>query len=225
MLMLGRELRLPDQLQHQPPPEESRPQNEFVMEIRDRLEQAHEALRQQQLEIRQDDQEEPLLFTPKDLVWLENRRRRKGENNKLQQKFVGPYQVMEAYNNPTYLIERQGQSSVQNEIRLKLYYPCTAESGQAPASLEPRRRPNMKGVLGNRRQREVTQETEVLVDHPLIPETRQEVDPTNKVLEREPVAEPAIEPATEPAVGQEQAVAVPTPKLFLGGLVEPQESQ
>ena len=62
MLMLGRELRLPDQLQYQPPPEESRPRNEFVVEIKDKLEQAHETLRQHQLRIRQDDQEESLLF-------------------------------------------------------------------------------------------------------------------------------------------------------------------
>ena len=62
MLMLGRELRLPDQLQYQPPPEESRPRNEFVVEIKDKLEQAHETLRQHQLRIRQGDQEESLLF-------------------------------------------------------------------------------------------------------------------------------------------------------------------
>ena len=216
MLMLGRELRLPDQLQHQPPPEESRPQNEFVIEMRDRLEQAHEALRQQQLEIRQDDQDEPLLFAPKDLVWLENRRRRKGENNKLQQKFVGPYQIIEAYSNHTYLIERQGQSSVQNEVRLKLYYPCTAEPGRAPASLEPRRRPNMKGALGNRRQKEATRETEVLMNPPIPSETRQEMNPTEEILEREPITEPAIEPATELSEDQEPTVAIPTPQTVSG---------
>ena len=61
MLMSGRELGLPNQLQHHPPPEESSPQHEFVLEMRERSEQAHEALRQQQLKVRQDDQEEPLL--------------------------------------------------------------------------------------------------------------------------------------------------------------------
>ena len=86
MLMLGRELRLPDQLQHHPPPNESSSQHEVVIEMRERLEQAHKALRQEQLKVRQDDQEEPLLFAPGDMVWLQNRRRRKGENSKLQQK-------------------------------------------------------------------------------------------------------------------------------------------
>ena len=54
VLMMGRELRLPDQLQHQPPPEEANPQHDFVVDMKERLEQAHEALRQQQLEIRQE---------------------------------------------------------------------------------------------------------------------------------------------------------------------------
>ena len=108
VLMMGRELRLPDQLQHQPPPEESNPQHDFVVDMKERLEQAHEALRQQQLEIRQEDQDEPLLFAVGDMVWLQNRRRRRGDSNKLQSKFVGPYQVLEAYENHTYLFDRQG---------------------------------------------------------------------------------------------------------------------
>ena len=52
MMMLGRELRLPDQLQQQPPPEEASPRHEFVIEMKDRLEQAHEALRQLQIKTR-----------------------------------------------------------------------------------------------------------------------------------------------------------------------------
>ena len=67
MMMLGKELKLPDQLQ-QPPPEESSPRHEFVIKMNDRLGQAHEALRQLQLKIRQDDQEEPLLFAPGDMA-------------------------------------------------------------------------------------------------------------------------------------------------------------
>ena len=51
MLMLSMELRLPDQLQHQPSPDEFSPQHEFVIHMRERLKQAYEALRQQQLEI------------------------------------------------------------------------------------------------------------------------------------------------------------------------------
>ena len=144
--MLGRELRLPDQLQYHPPPAEFQPQHRFVQATKERLDQTHELLRQQQAEVRQEDHEEPLLFTEGDLVWLLNKRRRKGENPKLQPKFVGPYRVIEARKNHTYSIERQGQCSVQNENRLKLYTACPEPAGQAPTTLEPRRRPNMKGA-------------------------------------------------------------------------------
>ena len=78
MVMLGRELRLLDQLQQLPFPEESSPHYESVVEMIDRLGQAHEALKQLQFKIRQDDQEEPLLFVPGDMVWLQNRRRKGG---------------------------------------------------------------------------------------------------------------------------------------------------
>ena len=112
----------------------------------ERLEQANEALRQQQLQIQQDDQEKPLLPAPVDMVWIQKKRRKSGDSNKLQLKFVEPYQVIEADKNHTYKIERQEQSSVQNEVRLKLYYPCAAEPGKALTNLELRGRPNIKGV-------------------------------------------------------------------------------
>ena len=50
-------------------------------------------------------------------MWLENKRRRKGVNPKLQAKFVGLYEVLQAFNNHTYRIGRQGQESVQSEQR------------------------------------------------------------------------------------------------------------
>ena len=76
MLVLGRKLRLPDQLWHHSPLNESSPQPKFVIEMKERLEQAHEALRQEQLKVQQDDQEEPFLFAPGDMVWLQNRKER-----------------------------------------------------------------------------------------------------------------------------------------------------
>ena len=207
MMMLGRELRLPDQLQHQPPPEESSPRHEFVVEMKERLEQAHETLRQQQMKIRQDDQEEPLLFAQGDLVWLQNRRRKKGESNKLQQKFVGPYQVTEAYSNHTYKIERQGQSSVQNELRLKLYHACAAEPGQAPTSLEARRRPNMKGAIRQKEREKLLEEIDISTEFPAVPEPNSET----ATEPGPPVTEPAAEPAAEPAVATGPRVAAPEP--------------
>ena len=168
-MMLGRELRLPDQLQLHPPPTELAPQNSYCKELVERLETAHAALREQQRSVRQEDHEEPLLFSPGDMVWLENRRRRKGENPKLQAKFQGPYTVVRSWNNHTYQIERHGQASIQNECRLKAFRPCPEEVGRAPVTLEPNRRPNMRGMT---RRRERTPSPEPWVLPPLTPSHR-----------------------------------------------------
>ena len=106
-------------------PEKCSPQREFVVEMQDILKQAHETLRRHQPKVRQDDQEEPLWFAQRDKVWFQNKRRQKGDTHKLQQKLVGLYQIIEAY---THKIEKQGQSSIKNEVRLNLYHYCTAES-------------------------------------------------------------------------------------------------
>ena len=76
LMMLGRESLLPDQLQlHLAPALEVSPQNEYCQELLGRLEMAHTALREQQRVVRQENQEEPLLFLQGDMVWLENRHR------------------------------------------------------------------------------------------------------------------------------------------------------
>ena len=110
LLMLGRELRLPDQLQYLPPPVETTTRHQFVQDVRERLEEAHALLQDQQVKIRQEDDEEPPLFATGDRVWLENKRRRKGENVKLQAKFVGPYEVLEVLGSHTYRIEDMANS-------------------------------------------------------------------------------------------------------------------
>ena len=184
MMMLGRELRLPDQLQFHPPPAEVEPQQEYSLRMAERLSAVHEMLREQQKEIRQEDQEEPLLFSPGDMVWLENRRRKRGENPKLQAKFLGPYVVIEAWANHTYEIERHGQSSIQNECRLKAYRPCPEEVGRAPVTLEPNRRPNMRGAT---RRRERTPSPEPWLFPPIPPPEPR----SNQPAERAPQADPA----------------------------------
>ena len=85
-----------------------------------------------------------MLFAKDDWVWLQNRRRRKGESPKLSPKFVGPYRVIEAWANHTYKIAHAGQTSVQNECRLKWYNAGTATPGQTPLTTELPRRPNMR---------------------------------------------------------------------------------
>ncbi|XP_067928204.1 uncharacterized protein [Watersipora subatra] len=95
-LMLGQELRLPDQLESHPPPTEFFPAHEHALKVQRKLQTVHEALRQSQMEVRQKDRKEPLLYAPGDWVWLTNKCRRRGENPKLQAKFVGPYRVLKA---------------------------------------------------------------------------------------------------------------------------------
>ena len=60
------------------------------------------------------------------------------------------------YCHHTYLLEQNGQTSVQNEKRLKLHTASSCLAGQAPTLSEPRRRPNMRGATWK-------QEEEVLV--------------------------------------------------------------
>ena len=144
--MLGQEVRIPDQLIHGVPDVALQPTQKYVLEVQGRLQTAHNLLREQQRQVRTQDSEAPPLFKKGDLVWLVNKRRKKGQKPKLQPKFVGPYHVLSCYPNHTYYIERKGQGSVQHESRLKLHRPCSDRLGQAPVLIEPRRRANMKGA-------------------------------------------------------------------------------
>lgn len=81
--------------------------HKYVITAKEKLEQAYEEYRQQQMHTQHSDREEKLLFATGDRVWLENRRRRKGSNHKLQPKFMGPYHLRETYSNYTYLLEQQ----------------------------------------------------------------------------------------------------------------------
>ena len=66
--MLGRELRLPDLLRNNPPLVEYQAQAEYTQDLIEKLEEIHELLRQQQMDVRQEDNEEPPLFHSGDLV-------------------------------------------------------------------------------------------------------------------------------------------------------------
>ena len=61
MMLLDRELRLPDLLMSNPPPSDQQAHSEYVQRIVKRLEEAHALLREQQMAVRQDDGEEPPL--------------------------------------------------------------------------------------------------------------------------------------------------------------------
>lgn len=60
VVMFDRERRLPDQLQAHPPAREWENSYGYVLRSKNRLEEAHEELRQQQLKILYEDQEEPI---------------------------------------------------------------------------------------------------------------------------------------------------------------------
>ena len=49
----------------------------------------------------------------------------------MQQKFVGPYEVVAAFGNHTNQLERLGQSTTQNECCWKLYQACAERRRQA----------------------------------------------------------------------------------------------
>lgn len=84
--MLGRALLLPD-LVYEPPLSQPQPSMQYACEIKEGLERAHQLLRQTQLQayrkticLNHDCARETDLFL------MDNRRRRKGENPKLQTK-------------------------------------------------------------------------------------------------------------------------------------------
>lgn len=143
-LMYGREMRLPDQVAYHVP-DAIQPTNEYIQRLQANMQQAHDLLRKQQWKIRTEDSDEPPLFQKGELVLMKNYRKKKGDCHKLSAKYVGPYVVLEAFENHTYRLKRNGQESIQNESRLKCYKPCSNPAGQAPALLELPRRPNMRG--------------------------------------------------------------------------------
>jgi hypothetical protein len=201
-IMLGREVRLPDQLlQPTPPPE--RP-NQYVVDLHERLSAAHQAIRDKQMKIRNEDDDEPPIFSPGDWVWMKNKRKKRGQCVKLQPKFVGPYKVETAFENHTYLLSRGEQRSVQNESRLKAYTASLGPEGQAPTILEPARRPNMRGATRSKvtvesREMEDVYPPSFMEDVPLLP-TMEEL--TGGPPESETVAEvpPLIDLQTTPTV-------------------------
>ena len=224
--MLGREVRLPDQMMCPTPSEEAMGRSEHAGELVERLKEAHEFVRNKQKEMRQQDSEEPLLFAPGDKVWLENKRRRKGVNPKLQAKFVGPYEVLQAFPNHTYRIARQGQESVQSEQRLKRYSPAQLPAGRAPRELEPRRGPNMKGAR-KKKAIEVPAPPPREVQPPPDWAWKIKKEVPEPALARDPDLGPASEPQEEdkeaPRRGSEAVTEVPEVKIESRSRVERKE--
>lgn len=126
-LMLGRECRLPDQLIHGSHSVQQETRTTYASEMKDRLDAAYEMVRsQQRLPVRSDDGEDT-LFQAGDPVLVSRKRRKKGDNPKLQARFEGPFVIQKAFDNGTYKIGGRG---VVHECRLKLFTPCPDSPGQ-----------------------------------------------------------------------------------------------
>ena len=162
LLMYGRELRLPDQLLYSMPPVGETHVHEYSKQLVSDMQDAHDCLREMQKDLRTEDSEEPLLYKIGDQVLLENRRRRKGQNPKLQTKWVGPYIVSDCFPNHTYLLDLNGVTSVQAECRLKLYRPSMDPVTQAPVLPEVHRRAERQVARKKKAKDNVTVEPFVL---------------------------------------------------------------
>jgi transposase InsO family protein len=144
-LMFGREVKLPDQLVYGSTVDRPLTREAYAIQLQQRMQKAHETLREQQLEIRSHDQSEEPLFQEGDYVMMVNKRLKKGQTAKLAPKYVGPYKVLQSFPNRTYKLSRDGQVSVENETRLKAFHGTNDPRAEAPVLLEPTRRKQMMG--------------------------------------------------------------------------------
>ena len=145
-MMLGREVRLPEHLMYGPAASNTTSRERYAAELADRMGEAHDKLRRQQLQLRTGDRQEEPSFKAGQLVWLRTKRFSKGQSHKLQPKFTGPYIIKEAARNHTYVIEQNGRTSREAESRLKAYNPAENPAGKIPTLVEPNRQLERKGL-------------------------------------------------------------------------------
>ena len=145
-MMLGREVRLPEHLMYGPAASDTTSREKYAAELADRMEEAHDKLRGQQLQLRTGDRQEEPSFKAGQLVWLKTKRFSRGQSHKLQPKFTGPYVIKEAARNHTYIIEQNGRQSREAESRLKAYNPAENPAGKIPTLVEPNRQLERKGL-------------------------------------------------------------------------------
>jgi hypothetical protein len=136
-LMMGREVRLPDNLYQQATRAESLSVDAYAAQLQQRLNQVHELIRSRQLQVRVDGAEEPNLFKEGDWVWLKSKQKGKGMANarKLQPKFIGPFKIIESLPYHTYRVSKDGKSTIEHEGRIKLH--VTASEQTQPLPLQP----------------------------------------------------------------------------------------
>jgi len=103
--MLGKETQFLEHLTYNAPALESYV-HYYVDKLTTRVRTAHKVLREQQLQIRSGDSDDPSLYKVGNWVWMNSYRRQLEQVAKLQPKFVGPCCVIEVMPNHTYKMER-----------------------------------------------------------------------------------------------------------------------
>ena len=145
-MMLGREVRLPEHLMYGPAASNTTSRERYAAELADRMEEAHDKLRGQQVQLRMGDRQEKPSFKAGQLVWLRTKRFSKCQSHKLQPKFTGLYVIKIAARNHTYVIKQNGRQSREAESRLKAYNPAENPAGKIPTLVEPNRQLQRKGL-------------------------------------------------------------------------------
>ena len=119
------------------------------------------------------------------------KKKEEGHSEKLCPKFVGPFRITEVKPNHTYKLKRDGQESIQNEVRLKPFVECVEEAGQAPFIPKPVRHPNMKGA---RKLKKAPDLLFILEDFPLLIPNPKERQYTEQGASAKDVVEAIVQP-------------------------------
>ena len=136
MLMLGREIEVPLDVITEPPPDSPPLTTEYALALQQRLLGAHEFARRhlgkaaERQKRNYDKRASSKPFRVGDSVWLNNVRRRKGRNPKLDCPWEGPYLVVSVLSDVTYRIKRNRRTKpkVIHADRLKPYLGPALES-------------------------------------------------------------------------------------------------
>lgn len=128
-IVMGRELRLPCDLQFGCPPGTDVADEDYVSRLRRRLDEIHERARlhiqdaSDRMKEMYDIKAQEGCYNPGDLVWLYNPQRRRGLSPKLQTSWEGPYEVLAKINDVVYRIRKQprGKPRIVHFNRLAPY--------------------------------------------------------------------------------------------------------
>lgn len=135
-LVFGRELRLPmDLVNGRPPDQPNQNQVEYLWELKEKLEKAHEFARKNMInattsmKTRYDRKQNHLHFEEGSFVWLYNPKRTVGKSPKLQSNWEGPFKVINQITDVTLRIQKKKRAKpkIVHIDRLASYINADAE--------------------------------------------------------------------------------------------------